>query len=97
MQLISDKNTIREYPQGSIVTTWTVSYNFIKEKNVTAAGMLQLWACLNNNDIWYGLFKNLQRWSCAPDWFANTTCNQINFRKIVRTLLAFSLIEMEQE
>ena len=47
---------LEDYPNRSIYTTWTLSYNQIKLKDEGATNLLDLWACLDNKDLWFELF-----------------------------------------
>ena len=37
--------------KSSILTTWTLSYNSLREQNKNAANLLKLWAFLDNRDL----------------------------------------------
>lgn len=47
---------LQEYPNGSVGTTWNISYKAVREKDKAAANLLLLWAFLDNRDLWHGLF-----------------------------------------
>ena len=93
----------REYDYRSIYTTWNVSIECVKQKNNDAANMLQLWSYLDNKDIWYSLFnnkqnRNLELWySHLPRWFNRVMGNEVDFRRAVRILLSYSLIEAKED
>ena len=92
----------REYDYRSVYTTWNVSFECVKQKNDDAANMLLLWSYLDNKDIWYSLFNNEQnwnlgRWSTLPQWFERVMGNEVDFRRAVRILLAYSLIEAKED
>ena len=93
----------REYDYRSVYTTWNVSFECVKQKNEDAANMLQLWSYLDNKDIWYSLFNNeqnsnLRRWhSLLPQWFKRVVGTVADFRRAVRILLAYSLIEAKED
>lgn len=40
-----------EYFNGSVGTTWNISYNAVREKDMAAANLLLLWAFLDNRDL----------------------------------------------
>ena len=93
----------REYDYRSVYTTWSVSIECVKQKNEDAVSMLQLWSCLDNKDVWFGLFNNKQNWnlrcwcSMLPQWFQRVMGNDVAFRRAVRILLAYSLIEAKED
>ena len=56
------RSTIPE-DKGSILTTWTLSYNSLRDPSENAANLLMLWAFHDNQDLWYELLTpalNLQ-------------------------------------
>ncbi|KAF2801475.1 uncharacterized protein BDZ99DRAFT_221763 [Mytilinidion resinicola] len=46
---------LQEYQNGSVWTTWTISYRAVRRRDETAAKLLLLWACLDNKDFWFEL------------------------------------------
>jgi tetratricopeptide (TPR) repeat protein len=93
---------LREYGHGSVYTTWNISFESVKRKNEDAAKFLQLWSYLGNGDIWYELFNNkqnpdLHKWSAPPEWFKRVVGGKTGFRKAVRVLLAYSLVEAKED
>ena len=90
---------LEDYPNRSIYTTWTLSYNQTKLKDEGATNLLDLWACLDNQDLWFELFTSALglTWPFSPPRLQKTVSNKLNFRKGVQTLLAYSLIEAKQD
>ena len=88
---------IPHYANDSLYTTWTISYDRIKHQDTTAAKLLQLWAYLDPQDLWFGL---LTRGSCGlkvPDWLHDLGQQELIFKRAMRTLLDYSLIESHQD
>jgi hypothetical protein len=88
------------YRNGSILITWTVSYKAIKRMDEAAANMLQLWAYLDNRDLWWDLLNqtadsDLCTRQNTPDWFKETVWTKVGFEKAMNTLHAYSLIEVK--
>ncbi len=50
-QLAAETPRLRDYENGSIQTTWTISYNRIRHSNRTAVKLLQMWAYLDHQDV----------------------------------------------
>lgn len=48
---------LRNYANGSVATTWSISFVAIKEKSKEVANLLLLWAHLDNGSLWYGLLN----------------------------------------
>ena len=49
---------LQEYANGSVWTTWTISYRAIQQKDKAAANLILLWACLDNKDLWFELLTS---------------------------------------
>jgi tetratricopeptide (TPR) repeat protein len=89
---------LRDYPDRSVWTTWTISYNAIQAKNKPAANMLLLWAWLDNKDLWYGLLTAAWKQSTVaakslPEWFREIASSELKFIEAVKLLRNYSLIE----
>ncbi|RKK23966.1 hypothetical protein BFJ66_g17284 [Fusarium oxysporum f. sp. cepae] len=46
-----------DYEQGSVRTTWTVSFREIERQSTDATNLLRLWAFLDNKQLWHGLLE----------------------------------------
>jgi hypothetical protein len=46
-----------DYEQGSVATTWTVSFKAVEAQNKNAANLLRLWAFVDSRDLWRGLLQ----------------------------------------
>jgi tetratricopeptide (TPR) repeat protein len=95
-----DKSSIpiQDYPNRSIWTTWTISYNAIQAKNKAASNMLLLWAWLDNKDLWYGLFAIACKESTGATqllskWLEDIASNEVKFTEAIKLLRNYSLIE----
>ena len=97
LELQADVPRLREYPNGSIQTTWSISYESVKESDPTAAKLLQLWAYLDNQDLWFGLLKRGSKGSKDSVWLQDLVRSEISFGKIIKKLLAYSLVESHQD
>jgi hypothetical protein len=98
--LISD--SFRCYYNGSIQITWMISYEVIKKDDEIAANLIQLWAYLDNKDMWFGLFSEVLRqssslWPYLLPWFQDMASSKLKFTKAIQALLAFSMIELRQD
>jgi tetratricopeptide (TPR) repeat protein len=89
---------LQDYPNRSIWTTWTISYNAIQAKNKAAGNMLLLWTWLDNKDLWYSLFaiafkKSIAAGGILPEWFEDIASNEVKFSEAIILLQNYSLIE----
>ena len=69
----------------------------MKQISSLAAQLLQLWAFLDHQDIWYELFSRGSRGCTDCDWLQELVRSEIEFKKAIRALLAYSLIEPRQD
>ncbi|KAL1835370.1 hypothetical protein VTJ49DRAFT_6917 [Mycothermus thermophilus] len=86
-----------DYEQGSVATTWTVSFKAIEAKNEDAANLLRLWAFVDNRDLWHGLLQAAadggEQW---PRWLCDVAGNKVQYLNAVRLLLRYSMIESQE-
>ncbi|KAM5348926.1 hypothetical protein ACJ41O_008749 [Fusarium nematophilum] len=87
-----------DYEQGSIATTWMVSFKEIESKSTDAANLLRLWAFLDNKQLWHGLLGAAaagpaDRW---PDWLREMARNVLRFLDSIGLLLRYSMVETQQ-
>jgi tetratricopeptide (TPR) repeat protein len=85
-----------DYPGRTIITTWKISYDELGRKNEGAAKLLQLWAYLDNRDVWYELFRWPQWGHQAPDWLLQLVSTEITFLDAIGMLLEYSLVEKNE-
>ena len=93
---------LREYSDRSVWTTWMISYDAVRAKNVAAANLLLLWACLDNKDIWYGLLAEAGMRStdvadCLSEWLPGIASNELDFLGAIQVLRSYSLVENVQD
>ncbi|KAH6985405.1 hypothetical protein EDB80DRAFT_224855 [Ilyonectria destructans] len=88
-----------DYEQGSIATTWMVSFKDIESKSTDAASLLRLWAFLDNKQLWHGLLgaaavaEVTDRW---PDWLREMARNKVRFLDSIGLLLRYSMVETQE-
>jgi hypothetical protein len=86
-----------DYEQGSIGTTWTISFKAIEARNRSAAKLLRLWTFLDDKYLRYGLLHEAV--SGRGDWRAwirEVACNEVKFLDAARLLLRYSMIEAQE-
>jgi tetratricopeptide (TPR) repeat protein len=93
---------LRDYPDRSIATTWTLSFQQIKKVRRDAAQLLLLWACLAYSDLWYELFvpfvHSQSMWQDRiPMWLARSVGDQLTFKQTIKFLLDYSMVEAQIE
>ncbi|KAK4251063.1 kinesin light chain [Corynascus novoguineensis] len=85
-----------KYEQGSIGTTWTISFDAIRAQNENAANLLRLWALINNKDLWHGLLQKARddgdKW---PAWLIELASSEVKFLDAVQLLSRYSMIEAQ--
>ncbi|KAI9854152.1 MAG: hypothetical protein M1813_001359, partial [Trichoglossum hirsutum] len=85
-----------DYANGTIATTWMISYNELKCKDIGTAKLLQLWGYLDNQDLWFELLQWPEYQEQAPEWLRQIMANEISFLRAIRILLDYSLIERNE-
>ncbi|KAL8789524.1 MAG: hypothetical protein Q9213_001137 [Squamulea squamosa] len=97
-QLMAQTPRLRDYENGSIQTTWMISYECVRQDNQTAGKLLQLWAYLDHRDVWYQLLR--RGYDGCPEessWLQALAGSEIGFKRIMKSLLAYSLIESHRD
>ena len=97
VRLVAEVPQLRDYENGSIQTTWTISYRRVEHANPTAARLLQLWAYLDHQDIWYEMFSRGSRGCQDCRWLQDLGSSEIEFKRTMSALLAYSLVESRQD
>jgi len=54
-ELEAEVPRMRDYANRSVQTTWTISYDRIRQLDPAAAKLFQLWAYLDHQDLWFRL------------------------------------------
>ncbi|KAH7008703.1 hypothetical protein EDB80DRAFT_751332 [Ilyonectria destructans] len=88
-----------DYEQGSIATTWMVSFKEIESKSTDAVNLLRLWAFLDNKQLWHGLLGAAAAAGAAdrwPDWLGEMARNVVRFLDSIGLLLRYSMIETQE-
>lgn len=94
------KNAVGEATDRSILTTWTLSFKNLEEKSEEAARFLILWAFLDNQDIWYELFKpalDQKITNQLPGWFSRCVQDMLEFSKRTKLLMRYSFVSANLE
>ncbi|KUL91264.1 hypothetical protein ZTR_01469 [Talaromyces verruculosus] len=95
--LQSDAKPGRHYRQGNILQTWSVSYDEIRKRDPDMAKLLLLLAHFDNRDIWYELLESGKLYPDRPTWFTDVLSNSLVFKKRIRILIEFSLINVNEQ
>ena len=92
---------LRIYSNGSVATTWMISYTAIQTRNEVAANLLLLWAHLDNRSLWHNLLAGVsQRLAIAaertPAWLKEIAYDEMKFIRTMGMLWTYSLVEEMQ-
>ena len=86
-----------DYEQGSVGTTWAVSFKAVEAKNKNAANLLRLWAFVDSRDLWRGLLQAAtdggEQW---PGWLREIAGSEVRYLDAARLLLRYSMIEARE-
>ncbi|KAH7119532.1 putative kinesin [Dendryphion nanum] len=94
----SRKAPLRNYTNGSVATTWMISFAAVRSRSEAAANLLLLWAHLDNRSMWYGLLAAAsQKSAIAAEqtliWLGEIVQKEIEFIKAIAVLRSYSLVE----
>ncbi|KAI4264895.1 MAG: hypothetical protein L6R42_000009 [Xanthoria sp. 1 TBL-2021] len=93
-QLAAETPRLGDYENGSIQTTWMISYERVRQGNLTAGKLLQLWGYLDHQDVWYELFlRGCDGSQEEYGWLQELAGSEIVFKRVMESFLAYSLIE----
>jgi hypothetical protein len=79
------------YEDRALYSTWDISLDHVKQQSVLAFKLLQLWAYLDNQDVWFELLQECRQ--DGPEWFSELTEDQLSFDEAVRVLCEHALVE----
>ena len=96
-RLVAEVPRLRDDENGNIHTTWMISYERVAHANPTAAKLLQLWSNLDYRDVWYELIHRGSQGCLECSWFQDLAQDEISFKEIIKTLLAYSLVESHRD
>jgi hypothetical protein len=79
------------YEDRTLYSTWNLSFEHVKRKDVSAAQLLRLLAYFDSQDIWYQLLAVGKRGE--PKWFAVVVQDELSFNNAIRLLCDHGLVE----
>jgi tetratricopeptide (TPR) repeat protein len=87
-----------DYPNRSVWTTWTISYQAIRDKHAPTANLLLLCSFLDNKDLWHGFFAAAHAYSTVvarmlSRWIGDIAGSELEFNRAMRLLRNYSLVE----
>lgn len=90
--LEQNSEELLEYEDRRLYTTWNLSLKQVHAQDAEAAALLRLLAYLDNQDIWYDLFRRGAE--AGPSWFSDVVRNKPRFNRAMAKLHDYSLIEV---
>jgi tetratricopeptide (TPR) repeat protein len=85
---------LTEYEDRMLYSTWQISYDHVQQRNENSAKLLRLWAYLDNQDVWFELFRHTDQ--DDPVWIREITEDELSFNAAVRVLCDHGLAEVDQ-
>lgn len=85
-----------DYPARTLYSTWDISLSQIRQQNQHAAMLLQFFAYLDHQDIWFDFFRYVDP-KIAPAWFREVMQDEFIFEKAMRVLTNFCLVEPQYD
>lgn len=93
LRLHCETPRLLSYEDRALYSTWNISLEHVKQQSELAAKLLQLWAYLDNQDVWYELLRKYPN-NC-PEWFLWLTEDRLSFDKALRVLCNYALVEVD--
>lgn len=87
---------ISTYEDRQLYSTWQLSLDHIRQQSEISVKLLQLWAYLDNQDLWFELLREGRASASGPGWFRQLTEDELSFNQIVRVLYDQGLIEVDK-
>jgi hypothetical protein len=81
------------YEDRALYSTWNISLDHVQQQSELATKLLQLWAYLDNQDVWLELMQAGRKGS--PLWFSELAEDQLSFDAAVRVLCDHALVEAD--
>ncbi|KIX05611.1 uncharacterized protein Z518_03583 [Rhinocladiella mackenziei CBS 650.93] len=90
---------LQEYIDHSVLTTWAMSYEKVKNESEEAAGLLKLWGFLDREDVWYDLIAcgSALETDNVPEWLKRLAENELDFYETLGLLSRYSLVDAKEE
>ena len=90
--------SLKDYAHGSVGTTWSVSYEYIKKKHSLAAEMLKILAYFHGSDIGHEIFKvddeqTLAVWRQPPPDLVKELYEVSSFQRLMTVLVEFAFLQ----
>lgn len=89
---------LRNYANGTVATTWMISFSAIQSRNWAAANLLLLWAHLDNNSMWFELLATAPQ--AQPSlaekmsiWIGAIGSEEVEFHSAIGLLRNYSFVE----
>nr|POF19932.1 vegetative incompatibility protein het-e-1 [Quercus suber] len=76
----------------TLFSTWQVSFEQIKRRNILAANLLRWWAYFDNQDLWFELLHH-NEFGAIPKWIKDLTSDELSFRGCMQILCEHGLVE----
>ena len=80
------------YKDRTLYSTWQISFDNIKKRNLLSANLLRLWAYFDSQDIWFELLRHGDPED--PEWLRELTKDKLNFDSAVQVLSNHGLVEV---
>jgi tetratricopeptide (TPR) repeat protein len=80
-----------DYGDRTLYSTWNLSLTQIQNQDPAAVELLRLMAYLDNQDLWYELFRDGAK--DQPLWWSEVVENRVRFDRAMAILHSYSLVE----
>ena len=85
---------LSSYEDRTLYSTWQISFEHVKRRNVLSAQLLRLWAYFDNEDLWLELLQHSV--SGDPDWIRELVEDELSFQGTMRVLSDHGLVKVDK-
>jgi uncharacterized protein HemY len=83
---------LSSYEDRTLYSTWQISFDNIKQRNLLSVNLLCLWAYFDNQDLWFELLQHGE--PDRPEWLRELTKDELSFDGAVLVLSSHGLVEV---
>jgi hypothetical protein len=77
-----------------LYSTWQISFEHVKRRNICSAHLLRLWAYFDNQDLWFELLQHSD--SKDPHWIRELVKDELTFHGAMRILSDHGLVKVNK-
>ena len=85
---------LSSYEDGTLYSTWQISFECVEQQHLLSAQLLRLWAYFDSQDVWFELLQHSD--SKDPDWIRELIEDELSFHGAMQVLSDHGLVEVDK-